>query len=313
MKKYIYILAALACTGCANDDREQYTPDLRLMFEPEMYMQVSHEDVDCFSMDEHFMVGGWKLPAGEVSWEKGKASAMPHFPPTEASAREVFITNTLKGETLTDTLWLVNGQAQWPETDEWLAFLAYSPADADCSCTKEDGIIYQTDILEDQTDLLYTDPHIDRRQADNGWPVQLYFKHALCKVNFRVKHRVASDESITIKRITIDEVRHQGTFHSEHTPQWTMSETTAPLTFFEGNQTTEPLPGSIGRYWMVIPQSLDTQVTVEYEYATFANTSITQCLQTVPLRTRLEPGLSYTHTLSVGIDDVKFLQEIIQD
>lgn len=313
MKKFIYILAAFACTGCVSDDREDYTPDLRLMFEPQMYMHVSHADVDCFSLDENFVVGGWKLPAGTASWESGKPLAVEHLQPSEASSREVFITIPHTGEILADTLWMVSDATQWPATDECLAFMAYSPSDTDCSCTKEDGITYSVDALQNQTDLLYTDPRVDRRESDNGYVVQLNFKHALCRINFRVKHRVAADEQIAIKRITIDDVRHKGTFRSLHTPQWSLQEQASPLDFFEGNQVAEPLPEPIGRYWMVVPQALDTQVTVEYEYTTFANTSVTNRLQTVPLRTKLEPGLSYTYTLSVGIDDVKFLQEIIQD
>jgi hypothetical protein len=64
----------------------------------------------------------------------------------------------------------------------------------------------------------------------------------------------------------------------------------------------------------MLPQVLDTYVTVEFDYTTFAGTTITQTLKTTnPIKTALQPGRTYTYTLSVGIDDVLFLQELIEE
>ena len=54
-------------------------------------------------------------------------------------------------------------------------------------------------------------------------------------------------------------------------------------------------------------------VSVEYEYRTASDTGFTTTLKTCALQTNLKPGRHYTYTLSVGIDDVKFLLEIIED
>ena len=54
-------------------------------------------------------------------------------------------------------------------------------------------------------------------------------------------------------------------------------------------------------------------MTVEYEYRTSANTGFTLVLKTCDLQTNLKPGRHYTYTLAVGIDEVQFLLEIIED
>ena len=63
----------------------------------------------------------------------------------------------------------------------------------------------------------------------------------------------------------------------------------------------------------MLTQKLDTEVTVEYDYVTEAGTFITQKLKTTALQKALQPGKNYTFTITVGIDDVKFLVEIIED
>ena len=65
---------------------------------------------------------------------------------------------------------------------------------------------------------------------------------------------------------------------------------------------------------LMLPQALNTYVTVEFEYINFDGGTISQTLQTAsPLKTVLQPGYNYTYTLSVGIDDVLFLQEVIEE
>lgn len=312
LHSYLLVAAALLLTGCAIDRPQEYNPELRLMFQPEMYMHVAHEDVERFPTDETFGVAAWALPEGKT-WEEDSDAAEEFIPLSEAVSMEVFITDTTLRDTVKDTLWGLSGQVNWPADHSSLTFFAYSPYDEACGCDKEDGISWSTDVAEEQTDLLYTRPHADMHKISNGWVVQLEFEHALSRIDFRIKHRVEDDEKITISRITIDAMRHKGVFHSLRTPQWTLEESLMPQTFFEGSEDAGPLPQPIGDYRMVVPQELDTFVTVEYRYTTFAGTYIVQKLRTVPLKTRIEPGRSYTYTLTVGIDDVKFMHELIEE
>jgi hypothetical protein len=124
---------------------------------------------------------------------------------------------------------------------------------------------------------------------------------------------VFKEEEIIIKSIRIDEVKHRGSFTSLPQPRWVVEDAETSLLFFEGEQATRNVSAPIGRSWNVIPQALSTRVTVEYEYRTAANTGFTLTLKTCDLETNLKPGRHYTYTLSVGIDDVKFLLEIIED
>ena len=139
----------------------------------------------------------------------------------------------------------------------------------------------------------------------------LTFAHALCRMDLRMEHRVNNDEKITIKSISIDGVLHKGTFSSLHDPQWNLDDSFAGFTLFEGSKELEKTPEPIGRYLLLPPQKLATAITVEFEYTTAMQTSITQILKTIIMTTELKAGRTYTYTLSVGVDDVKFQQEII--
>ena len=168
-------------------------------------------------------------------------------------------------------------------------------------------------MLTSQADLLYSEPQADMDKVDRHGVVVLPFKHALAQVDFCVKNRVFKEEEIIIKSIRIDEVKHRGSFTSLPQPSWKVEDAETPLMFFEGEQATSNNAEPIGRRWNVVPQELSTRVTVEYEYRTAANTGFTLKLKTCDLETNLKPGRHYTYTLSVGIDDVKFLLEIIED
>lgn len=311
MRKTLYILTLLAIAGCTFDETQVYNPELRIMFQPAMYMHVAGEDVESFSTEKTFGVCAWNLPP-ETEWEEGKGMAAPYLNISEAKSQELIITDTTMRDTSKDTLWMVDNKDLWISDNKNLAFMAFAPFGLECNCNIENGVEYSMDFLIEQTDLLYSKPQTYKQRTLQGWLVPIYFEHALCKVEFRVKNRVETDERITIKSIVIDDVMHRGSFRSLLTPQWTTEGEAATLPIFKGRHDTQGLPESIGRSWLVIPQKLETNVTVEYEYTTSANTSIRQKQQTIALRTNLEAGRSYTYTLSVGIDDVKFLEEIVE-
>lgn len=311
-KKTLCILAALAFAGCTYDDRQAYNPEERLMFQPGMYMHMSHDGVECFSRDMTFAVKAWSLPLG-CGWNDMSGSAIEFLPLSTAHCCETVITDTLIEESRNDLLWMVDEEVMWPPHDETLAFMAYSPANAACECDPEKGVTYSTDITEEQVDLLYSLPCSDRNKVEHGWIVPLRFCHSLCRMDFRVKNRVAKDEKITVKNITVDAVKNKGRFTSLPSPKWQLGSSLVPLCIFDGSEEVEQEPQKIGRYWFVPPQTLETEITVEYEYTTREQTSITQRLKTVPVNTTLKPGLTYTYTLSIGIDDVRFLQEVFED
>lgn len=310
MKRIVVIFSALALlAGCTIDSPVVYDPDLRLLLQPEVYRHVNDGNEYVYPKSQDFAVCAWT--SGDKWLELSRAYS-----------QEIVLTDTIRKVQVKDTLWAFDEQVLWPGKNEVVSFTAYSPYEEDCTVSKEKGVQWSTDVLAEQVDLLYSHAEIDRRSNVDGNVAHLSFSHALCQVAFRVKNRVDNEgaldpenrpDKITVKKITIDGVKHNGSFCSLLSPQWTLEEDVRPLPIYEGTFQTAGVPEPIGTVWLMIPQKFDTTVTVEYQYTTFANTTITQKLKTVPMKTNLENGRNYTYTLSVGIDDVKFLQELIED
>lgn len=301
MKGRILISAVLVLTSCAFDDQQIHDPELRLMFQPEMYMHVSQEGSEGFPTEESFAVCAWKNGDQE------------YLPLSEARSSEVTISEGPTNTEVKDTLWLISDELKWPPVNEHLSFLAFSPYAADCECNLSDGISFKADILKEQNDILFTHPHSDRHKVENGWVVPLQFSHAFCKVDFRIKNRVTDQEEITIKRIAMEGAFHKGNFSSLRTPQWQTEGEMAEIVFFEGSCPTGNLPEKIGEGLLMIPQQLGTRLKIAYDYTTIYGSKLSMDLETSTIMTEMEAGYSYTYTLSVGIDDVKLIQEVIGD
>lgn len=300
MKKIVFISAAIIMASCSLDRKEDFDVDYAIGFQPAMYMHAAPSDMDTYPAEQDFGVSAWSLPEG-LSWADDCSEAQDYLSMCCASCDE-------------DGSWSLKEDAFWPSKEERLTILAYSPYEAACTCDKKDGIVWtDVDITRNKTDLLFTEPLQDLSKMDCGGTVTLPFKHALCLVDFRVKHHVGDEDKITVKKIVIDEVHNSGSFRSLAEPAWVLNDSMASLMIYEGNYVADALPVPIGREWMVIPQALDTQVTVEYEYAHPYGGHLEMKLKTVPLLTRLISGQRYTFTLTIGIDDVKFLTELIED
>lgn len=323
MKKWFNILFATVCAvavavmvcmtvSCTYDELDNPDPKVRILFQPEMFMHMSHNDVDKYPTESTFAVCAWELPAN-TSWQLGYKDAVEYLPLSEARSSEVFITDTTLRDTVKDTLWVISDKTAWPQEKTNHLFMAFSPFKANCTCTIEDGVTYVTDILENQTDLLYTAPLTNKQKIRDGWLVPIIFEHALCRVEFKAKSRVAKGEKITLKSVKINRIHHKGVFKSLPHPYWKQEVSFTELPIFEGNEVLANTPEIIGRYWLVIPQTLDTKVTVEYTFTTVDGTEINHTLETVPLKTMLKEGHKYTMTLSLGMDDVQFMKEIIEN
>lgn len=271
------------------------------MFQPEMYMHVSQEGTVRFPTSENFAVCAWKNGTEE------------YLSLSEAVSHEVLMSQGPVESKVKDTLWVISQELIWPEVNENLTFLAFAPSDAGCTCSLKEGISFSTDILQEQKDILFTHPHKDRHKVENGWVVPLQFSHALCKVDFRIKNRVTDMEEITIRRISMEKAHHKGAFTSLKTPQWVPDKSQEEIVFFEGDCPTDNLPETIGTGLLMIPQKLDTRLLVTFDYTTAQGSTISMDLHTTAIKTDMKAGYSYSYTLSVGIDDVKLIQEIIGD
>ena len=311
MKKVVYIFVALVLlAGCTIDAPTIYDPEVRLLLHPEMYHHIDDEEAAVYPLDQDFSVCAW---TGDRQW----------LPLSRAFSQEVSLTDSIRKIQVTDTLWAFEELVMWPSKKEVLAVTAYSPYDEDCEVSKEYGVQWSTDILEEQVDLLYA--HVEKTRLGNVNEniIHLPFSHALSQVTFRVKNRIDNTgalddwdrpDKIVIKEITIDGVKHSGFFCSLPSPSWTLNDDLRPLPIFINDSfVTSGTPEQIGKVWLLVPQKFNTTVTVVFEYSPFELTTITQTIRTVPLTATIEPGHDYIYTLSVGIDDVLFLKERLEE
>ena len=310
MKKVAYIFVALMLlAGCTIDAPTIYDPEVRLLLHPEMYHHIDDEEAAVYPLDQDFSVCAW---TGDRQW----------LPLSRAFSQEVSLTDSIRKIQVTDTLWAFEELVMWPSKKEVLAVTAYSPYDEDCEVSKEYGVQWSTDILEEQVDLLYAHKERNRLGNVNNNIFHIPFNHALSRVSFRVKNRVDNNGAhdvlnrphlITIRNIIIEGVKHSGSFCSLPSPTWNVDDDMQRLEIFDGSFLTSGTPEPIGTVWLMVPQTFNTKVYVQFEYTTVEPTTITQRLSTVPLTATIEPGHDYTYTLSVGIDDVLFLKERLDE
>ena len=310
MKKCpLIIMVLLLLAGCAIDAPIVHDPELRLLFHPEMYHHIDDEQAAVYPLDQDFSVCAW---TGDGLW----------FPLSRAFSQEVPLTDSIRKVQVKDTLWIMEEEVMWPAKNVVLSVTAFTPCEEECEVSRDKGVQWSTDVLKEQVDLLYAHKERDRMGNVNNNILHLPFNHALSRISFRVKNRVDNTgaldalnrpDKITVKKISIDGVKHSGSFCSLPTPTWTLDDDMQPLVIYEGAHITSGVPEQLGNIWLMVPQTFNTNVFVEFQYTTFANTTITQHIRTVPLTATIEPGRDYIYTLSVGIDDVLFLKERLDE
>ena len=288
MKRIFSYLAMLLAVSCMMDHKQEYDPSMELAFQPVMHVASKAVVGENYPAGQPFAINAWTSD-GQVYISGGTVAVDE------------------------DGGWTLEEGTLWPDRSKRLTIIGYTPAEAFTSCTETEGVTCTYDIRQSQTDLLYSDPQANLDKVECGGIVFVPFRHALCQVDFEVKNRVAKDEEIIIKSIKVDGIKPEGAFHSLPEPKWKAEGNPVEVLFFEGGQSTRNIPERIGTTWNIVPQALNTSVSVEYEYRRASDTGFTTTKKTCALQTNLKPGRHYTYTLSVGIDDVKFLLEIIED
>lgn len=300
MKRLIIILSALAAAGCTVNRQNLFDPEVGMSFQPAMLMHVAEDDAERYPADQSFGVSAWSLP-DEKQWNGNSSEA-------------VLFIDALEAKPVDELNWCCDEKLVWPSVIENVTFLSWSPYSEGKGCDNEDGVRFEiNDIRTEQTDILYTDPLQDICKIECGGVVTIPFRHALCQMSICVKNRVFETEKIIVKDVVMDRIAGSGTFCSLKDPQWQTDEENVSVTFLNEPFQTGAHPEPAGRKWLLIPQEINTPLTVEFSFTVETGETITQRLKTIPLKMRLEAGKSYIMTLSIGIDDVKFLEEIIKD
>lgn len=291
MKKTRLIFGfALVLASCTIDRSETFDPEIGLAFQPAMYRQMDGGRPDGYPQDLPFGVSIWLNAGG-----------------TNASLLEDAQVNPGKD------LWSCSNAVLWPARGTDMSVVAYSPFGRAAKCSSQDGVVFAgVDVSADQTDLLYCDAQSGLEKMACGGVVSVPFKHALCQISFRVYNCVERPEKIELKRLSIRGAYCKGDFHSLQQPQWQTSGDKCQFVFFEGLQTTASEAEFVGKSILMVPQTLDTVIDVEFEYYTTGGTHITQDIESTALKTALKPGFHYIYTVGIGIDEVHFQTELIE-
>lgn len=282
----LYVFMMVLVTACAIDRENDYDREVVLSFHPAMHIPSKSEMIDDYPEKQPFAVKVWVMPD-----------------------KNLYLDSECN---LQDGSWLPDVTTLWPESGKTLSAIGYTPSELFDGCDEENGVICNDyNVIENQTPLLYTAPQTGLEKNECGGVIPMPFNYALAQIDFRVKNRVDENEKIIVRSIQIDEAAYKGSFRSLPAPYWELKDDKAPFVFFEGEHHTSHQPEEIGCVWHMIPQTFATKVSVLYEYQTSAGTGFTTTLKTRDLQTTIEPGRHYTYTISIGIDDVIFLQEII--
>lgn len=295
MRRFAYIFL-LTLTACSLAVTEDYDPEVALTFNP-MSTPYTKSSSEVFPSDLVFGVSAWTVGRG-VDWIYG-CDVKPFV-------------HQEKGVRSSEDSWRLEKTLLWPSVNESMTVVAYAPYSRAAGCSHEYGVRFEdVDVLEDQTDLMYTLPQKDMDKVSTGGIVPLPFLHALCRVDFKVKDRTSPGEQIIVKKIVLQSASFKGSFSSLPQPQWTVGTETSPVVFFDGSLYSSDNPVMAGESLLMIPQRLRTAVEVEFEYVNAAGYSITQQISSPDMDTDLKPGKHYTYVLSVGVDDVRFMMEIL--
>lgn len=285
-------------TGCTIDRVGINDSDVALEFQPAMHMHIAQEGIEDYPQGQSFGLYSWMLPYGE-EWSGNSSECLEHLQGQEIS---------MSGQ----NTWNCQDMPLWPSKEWNLTFMAYSPYMSANGCTIEQGILYHLeDFRNNQTDFLYTSFLEDIHKTNSGGVVAVPFRHALSQMEFRVKNTVDADEILTVRKISIDKIAVGGRFESLRDPQWVTEGDPVELIFFEGEFVTGEFPEYAGRDWLVIPQNLNARAIVEYDFTDRYGKTVQRVAETRAFSLTLNPGSRYSLTLSIGMNEVKFLEEII--
>lgn len=292
--KALLPLVVLA-TGCV-DRVQPYDPDVELTFSP--FFNVNVRSLPMASGDVTVKNPENSVPFGVNAWC--------------GDGLETFL-SAEKVEKVADC-WKTEDVVMWPEREKKLTVLAWSPYDACPGADLQTGVVFRdVNVLKDNLpDYLYADPVTELDKLNTGGTVNLPFSNALSSIEFKIKNRVGNDEEIIIESIELQDFLHKGDFRSLPQPVWTPEGEPVCVSFFEGEFETEHIAAPIGDRRMLIPQTLDAPVLVKFRYIHSSGTHISQTLFSENnLRLTMLPGRHYAITLSIGVDTVNFLLDII--
>jgi len=294
---FLFAATVLFAAGCVRDIGEYYDPEVPLQFSPALQSMVKADGSSVYPADQSFNASLWQY-AAESTWED--ATIEPFVNAAIISWQD----GTWRPE---------SGATNWPGREKHLTVVAASPAGKADDIDSGNGVIFKIDnILYEQTDLLYSDLQTDLDKLTNGGVIHIPFQHALCQVDFRIKHNLPEPQTISIKSLVLHDTLVSGEFVSLRDPAWKTRGNPADVTFFTGDFPAPYTPEAIGASMFLLPQHLSSTIEVTFLHTGSNGKAIEHSIKTLPLNKTLTPGRHYTFTLSIILNDPDFKIEVVE-
>lgn len=129
-------------------------------------------------------------------------------------------------------LWYPVAQYDWKEGLA-LDFYAASPMGY-ARFDSEKGVCFDSYDISLGYDLLYVEPVLGWKAEQTMGLVSLTFKRAMSLVRVYLKEELPSSSVLLVKNLSVDGLKHKGSFCSLPEPHWTMEGESAPLLLWEG-------------------------------------------------------------------------------
>ncbi len=208
--------------------------------------------------------------------------------------------------------WNTSAEHLWP-ADKALSLMAYSPASVEARFSVRGGIEFDNvDILaEGAEQLMFANPVSDQLYTFNNGVINIPFTPALAQLSFAVIPHVPDDVEVVVKKISVSNIQHCGSFCSLPEASWAPTGDTYEVVFFEGE---ESVMGSgykqLGTTEWVLPQSVMARVKVVCDFHAHGTVIPNQVFE-ADEKMMWRVGKNYAYTIKIYMDSIGFMHDVI--
>lgn len=141
-----------------------------------------------------------------------------------------------------------------------LDFYAASPL-AYASFDSEKGICFESYDTAMGYELLYTEPVLEREAGQTLGLVSLTFQRPMSLLRIYIKQELLSNSGILIKSLTVDGLKHKGSFNSLPWPRWSLEGEAEPFLLWSGELAGPTMLEELCESY-VLPQSAQLDFTL---------------------------------------------------
>lgn len=196
----------------------------------------------------------------------------------------------------------------WPESR--LRFIGFAPYYHDITLEEDGSLVLDRHDPAEHRDGLYI-TELTPELSKNDSLVEMVFRLATAKIDFRVANGLNSATSVRLEKITLKGVYCSGYFRSSEDPEWTVLDEPEDIVCYDmsregGSADISKEPEFFGNVIEIIPQQSWPTVEVVYSFRTADSHWLTgQVSSTEELEAEWMPGRKYTYTLTLTENGVK--------